>query len=82
LGSFALFAALDHRTLSYNDQGFMTIDNIPRTNLELRVETTGGARAFAGAVVGYGTDSQSIPELNAEFTYLSYAFKLGIEVPM
>lgn len=83
LGAWGLGATLTHRTLSYDDQGFMTMETIPATRLDARVVTLGqGARAWAGFGFTYGTDAQSIPELNADFSLKTYALNLGIEVPM
>lgn len=81
-GTLSIYAALEHRTLSYNDQGFMMMDNIPLTALEFRVVTPGPIKLFAGSTLVYGQDSQSIPELNADFTFLSFSSKLGLELPM
>jgi|GEM_PF-4782350 len=82
-GTLSAYATVSHRTLAYNDQGFMTMENIPLTTIQLlAVTAAAGPRFYGGVQVGYGSDSQSIPELNAQFTYKSYALKLGLEVPM
>jgi hypothetical protein len=81
-GTLGIYTALEHRTLSYNDQGFMMMDNIPQTSLEFRIVTQAPVRIFAGTTIVYGQDSQSIPELNADFSFLSFASKVGFELPM
>jgi hypothetical protein len=76
-----LDTSIDYKTLSYNDQSFMDFQTIPVAHVKFDYFPSGADKPgiFAGFDLGVGQDSQSLPELNAEYTYLSYQLKFGFK---
>lgn len=86
-GEFPLFAStrgrlgIFHQTLSYSDQAFMSLDNIPAT--AFRGETfvqEGSFRGSAALIYGFGTDDQSQPEFNAGYSYRAVGAVAAVQV--
>jgi hypothetical protein len=70
--------ALTHRTLSYSDNAFMSLETIPLSSLHLKmIKGSADRHLFAGIIYAYGTDTQSLPEFNQKFVINSYGAKLG-----
>ena len=63
-------ASVYHQTLSYSDQSFMSLDNIPGSAVRLEgIVLESNLRLSAGLVYGFGKDEQSLPEFNASYSY-------------
>lgn len=86
-GEFTLFGGMHgrvgayHQTLSYSDQAFMSLDNIPSN--ALRLETfiqQGNFHGTAGLVYGFGKDTQSVPEFSADYSYRAVGAVGSVEV--
>lgn len=68
----------NHKTLSYAEQGFMTIENIPLTQVESTCEFgSESSRTIFGAGLVYGKDGQSLEQFNADFTVINYMAQFG-----
>lgn len=78
--SFAGLAfTMMHRTLSYNEQSFMDIDNIPVTQLEAALEFGGSSSKFViGVGYVYANDGQSLEQFNAKYSITNYVARLAL----
>lgn len=67
-----------HKTLSYANNAFVTIETIPVTSVKL-LGVLGDAQnnAFLGIIGAYGKDGQSLPEFNATYQVQAYALTFG-----
>ena len=78
-----VYVGFTHRTLSYADQALMSLENIPETATELRLESVSGKMKLLLALVfQFAEDSQSLPELNASYNNRAVALKAGVVLPI
>ena len=81
--SLNLYVGFTHRTLSYADQALMSLDNIPTTLAEIRLESLKDkTKLYMALLFTFAEDTQSLPELNATYTNRVAALKAGVVFPM
>lgn len=69
-----------HRTLSYGEQGFIDVDLIPVTQFEVAFELgSSETKPVLGLGYLYGSDGQSLPEFNAQYTIHNFSARLGFD---
>lgn len=82
-GNLGMKAGVFHKTLSYANNAFVTLETIPMTSLKmLLLLGSADQHAFAGVIVGQGRDGQSLPEFNAKYESLGYAVTVGCQTPL
>jgi len=70
---------LIHKTISYAESSFISLDTIPLTTAHFKMISGSEARNyFVGLTYGQGDDTQSIPEFNARYRIKAYGAKLGL----
>lgn len=78
IGGRGLKATISHKTLSYSDNSYTTIDSIPITSFSVkRVIGNQLHHDFLGAFISFGNDGSSITEYNAEYKVLSMGLSVG-----
>ncbi len=72
---------LTHKTLSYADNAFVSLETIPMTTANLNVRW-GKERSYmyGGLMYGRGDDTQSLPEFNQKFVVNAYGANAGFLV--
>ncbi len=77
-GSFGVKGSVFHKTLSYANNAFVTMETIPATSVKLLgVLGDDESHAFLGLIYAFGKDGQSLPEFNAEYEFDAFAVTFG-----
>ena len=78
-GGGLIRGAFTHRTLSYSDQAFMTLENMPLTAFRLTwLAGNESDHFYLGGIYVFGQDTQSLPQFNAKYRLDVYAGTLGV----
>lgn len=77
-GSLGMKGSIFHKTLSYANNAFVTMETIPATSIKLLgVIGNDESNAFLGVIYAFGKDGQSLPEFNAEYEFDAFAVTFG-----
>ncbi len=82
-GALGMKGGLAHKTLSYANNAYVTLETIPVTSLKLLgVLGKEESHAYAGIIAATGKDGQSLPEFNATYEMTGVAVTLGCQISL
>lgn len=77
-GGLGLDTSIFHKTLSYANNAFVTMETIPSTSVKLAGALGNDeSHAFLGVIYAFGKDGQSLPEFNATYEFDAFAVTFG-----
>lgn len=80
---FGLNLGLGHKTLSYSNNAYASVDTIPLTTFKLlTVFGSNDQHFYTGFIFGYGKDGADITEYKARFNFQALAISFGLFYPI
>lgn len=69
-----------YQSIAYSDQSFVSAQTIPLWSVFFRDEfNAAGLNIFVDGLFSYGTDLQSLPDLNANYSRLMFSVQSGVQ---
>jgi hypothetical protein len=69
-----------YQSIAYSDQSFVSAQTIPLWSVFFRDEfNAAGLNIFVDGLFSYGTDLQSLPDLNANYSRVMFSVQSGVQ---
>lgn len=82
-GAWGTKTSVAHKTLSYANNSYVTLESIPITSIKLLgVLGSDKSYGYAGVIMANGKDGQSLPEFNATYELNALAVTVGLQLSL